>query len=118
MCGKSELANDVVQDTFLVVADSWDTIEVKTGIRTWLIRTARNKLMHRQRSASRYGAMLDRFTEWFSPANDPELPHRRRRARATSHRGRRLNPVPRAHPRNARRARARPDRRENASGRR
>lgn len=61
LTGRRDLAEDLVQEVFLIVWKRRDEIQDQVGIRTWLYRVAVNVVRHRHRSENRYGAMLGRF---------------------------------------------------------
>lgn len=65
LCGRRDLAEDLVQEVFLVAWRRRHEIEDMTGIRTWLYRVAVNVVRHRHRSEGRYGNVLDRFKQVF-----------------------------------------------------
>ncbi|MCB9670557.1 MAG: RNA polymerase sigma factor [Alphaproteobacteria bacterium] len=61
LCGRRDLAEDLVQEIFLVAWKRRHEIEDMQGIRTWLYRVAVNVVRHRHRSENRYGNVLARF---------------------------------------------------------
>ncbi|MCB9675230.1 MAG: sigma-70 family RNA polymerase sigma factor [Alphaproteobacteria bacterium] len=65
LTGRADLAEDLVQEVFLVAWRRRDELTDPTAIRTWLYRVAVNVVRHRFRSESRYGAVLERFTHVF-----------------------------------------------------
>ncbi|MEZ4322275.1 MAG: sigma-70 family RNA polymerase sigma factor [Myxococcota bacterium] len=76
LTGRADLAEDLVQEVFLVAWKRRDELTDSAGIRTWLYRVAVNVVRHRHRSESRYGALLERFTHVFrrtSPGADEGL---------------------------------------------
>jgi len=62
--GNADLAEDVVQDTFVRAYKSWHTYTPGTNCRSWLFTICRTTfLQHRQRSARRGVAASDAFTD-------------------------------------------------------
>jgi RNA polymerase sigma-70 factor (ECF subfamily) len=71
LTGRADLAEDLVQEVFLVAWKRRDELTDPSGIRTWLYRVAVNVVRHRRRSESRYGAVLDRFARIFHRNDRP-----------------------------------------------
>ncbi len=71
LTGRADLAEDLVQEVFLVAWKRRDELTDSSGIRTWLYRVAVNVVRHRRRSEYRYGAVLDRFARIFSRNDRP-----------------------------------------------
>lgn len=69
LCGRRDLAEDLVQEVFLVAWKRRHEIEDQHGIKTWLYRVAVNVVRHRHRSEGRYGNVLERFKRalWGGP---------------------------------------------------
>ncbi len=61
LTGSREVAEDVVQEVFLLAYNRRHELEDRTGIRTWLYRVAVNHVRHRRRSYARYQGLLDRY---------------------------------------------------------
>ncbi len=74
LTGRRDLAEDLVQEVFIIAWKRRDTLRDQHGIRTWLYRTAVNVARRRRRSESRYGDALLRFKRaWVrSPDVDAE----------------------------------------------
>lgn len=73
LTGRRDLAEDLVQEVFLVAWKRRHEIQDQKGIKTWLYRVAVNVVRHRHRSESRYGSVLDRFKQLFrGETSDPE----------------------------------------------
>ena len=77
LTGSPELAEDVVQEVFLLAYDRRHELEDRTGIRTWLYRVAVNHVRHRRRSFARYRGLLDRFKAEPAPRQDDDTPDER-----------------------------------------
>lgn len=74
LTGRRDLADDLVQEVFLVAWRRRDELTDPTFVRTWLYRVAVNVVRHRRRSEGRYSRVLDRFAEVFRrPDNAPDV---------------------------------------------
>jgi RNA polymerase sigma-70 factor (ECF subfamily) len=84
LTGRRDLAEDLVQEVFLVAWKRRHEIQDQLGIRTWLYRVAVNVVRHRKRSENRYGAMLGRFRAalWGTSERPDESLERYQRGRA------------------------------------
>lgn len=67
LTGRRDLAEDLVQEVFLVAWRRREELVDPDGMRTWLYRVTVNVVRHRRRSEGRYGGMLDRFKAVFAP---------------------------------------------------
>ncbi len=63
LTGSAEVAEDVVQEVFLLAYNRRSELEDRQGIRTWLYRAAVNHVRHRRRSFSRYQGLMGRFEQ-------------------------------------------------------
>jgi RNA polymerase sigma-70 factor (ECF subfamily) len=63
LTGSREVAEDVVQEVFLLAYHRRAELEDRRGIRTWLYRAAVNHVRHRRRSFSRYQGLMGRFEQ-------------------------------------------------------
>lgn len=61
LTGSQEMAEDVVQEVFVLAYRRRQELEDRQGIRTWLYRAAVNHVRHRRRSFARYQSLLDRY---------------------------------------------------------
>lgn len=84
LTGRKDLAEDLVQEVFLIVWKRRHEIQDQLGIRTWLYRVAVNVVRHRRRSENRYGAMLGRFKHalWGTTPGPDESLERYQRGKA------------------------------------
>jgi RNA polymerase sigma-70 factor (ECF subfamily) len=85
LTGSAEVAEDVVQEVFLLAYHRRSELEDRQGIRTWLYRAAVNHVRHRRRSFSRYQGLMGRFEQH---ANDAERDAGPDEVAARSQRGR------------------------------
>jgi len=74
LTGSRELAEDVVQEVFLLAHNRRDELEDRVGIRTWLYRVAVNHVRHRRRSYARYQGLLDRYKQHPASTDSTETP--------------------------------------------
>jgi RNA polymerase sigma-70 factor, ECF subfamily len=63
LTGSSDVAEDVVQEVFILAHNRRAELEDRQGIRTWLYRAAVNHVRHRRRSFSRYQGLMGRFEQ-------------------------------------------------------
>ncbi len=63
LTGSRDVAEDVVQEVFLLAYHRRSELEDRQGIRTWLYRAAVNHVRHRRRSFSRYQGLMGRFEQ-------------------------------------------------------
>lgn len=68
LTGSAEVAEDVVQEVFLLAYNRRAELEDRQGIRTWLYRAAVNHVRHRRRSFSRYQGLMGRFEQHLDDA--------------------------------------------------
>ena len=85
LTGSPDVAEDVVQEVFLLAYHRRTELEDRTGIRTWLYRSAVNLVRHRRRSYVRYQGLLGRFEAHEDGAEREGGPHE---AAARAQRGR------------------------------
>lgn len=67
LTGRRDLAEDLVQEVFLIAWKRREELVDPDGMRTWLYRVTVNVVRHRRRSEGRYSGVLDRFKQLFSP---------------------------------------------------
>lgn len=67
LTGRRDLAEDLVQEAFLIAWKRREELVDPDGMRTWLYRVVVNVVRHRHRSEGRYGALLERFKHVLNP---------------------------------------------------
>jgi RNA polymerase sigma factor (sigma-70 family) len=92
-----ELANDLVQDTFVAALEGGCRFEGRSAIRTWLVGILKHKIAERRSASRRSRTSMPTATTWSSsnvspaPRPRPTIPRRSKRGGASGRPARRIS---------------------------